>query len=245
MLGLKSPEAPKRIRSEIGIFGGPQSTTRREIDIHLTIGLLHLFCTEQPDLNWENPKVVSAVHDIMTFWLDKGVDGFRMDVINMISKTPGLPDAPVTVESSPHQPAMSHYANGPRLHEHLRGLREVLDRYNAFSVGEMPFVREPEEIIRVVGASRKELNMIFQFDIVDIDSGPLGKFTHAPWSLRTLKDIVGKWQTFMIERGGWNALFLENHDQPRSVSRFASDHPEFRSHAAKMQRVGVLASSRM
>ncbi|KAF3194581.1 hypothetical protein TWF225_007106 [Orbilia oligospora] len=195
---------------------------------------LHLFCTEQPDLNWENPKVVSAVHNIMTFWLDKGVDGFRMDVINMISKTPGLPDAPVTVESSPHQPAMLHYANGPRLHEHLRGLREILDRYNAFSVGEMPSVREPEEIIKVVGASRKELNMIFQFDIVDIDSGSLGKFSPASWSLSTLKDIVGKWQTFMIERDGWNALFLENHDQPRSVSRFASDSPEFRIHAAKM-----------
>ncbi|KAK6525822.1 hypothetical protein TWF281_010865 [Arthrobotrys megalospora] len=212
------------------IFGG----SAWEYDAVTDEYYLHLFCAEQPDLNWENPNVVSAVHDVIRFWLDKGVDGFRMDVINVISKTPGLPDAPITVESSTYQPAMVHYANGPRLHEHLRGLRAILDQYDAFSVGEMPWVRDPDDILQAVGASRKELNMIFQFDIVDMDGGPSDKFAKAPWSLQTLRDIVGKWQTCMIERDGWNALFLENHDQPRSISRFASDRPEFRIHAAKM-----------
>ncbi|KAF3938833.1 Alpha-glucosidase [Dactylella cylindrospora] len=194
----------------------------------------HLFCPEQPDLNWENASVVAAVHDIMRFWLDKGVDGFRMDVINLISKAPGLPDAPVTIDSSIHQPAYVHYAYGPRLHEYLRGLRSVLDNYDAFAVGELPWVKKPEDVLKVVARSRKELNMVFQFDIVEIDVGPLGKFTNASWSLETLRSVVDKWQSFMIVNDGWNALYLENHDQPRSVSRFASDHPDFRPYSAKM-----------
>ena len=126
---------------------------------------LHLFCKEQPDLNWENPDVVRAVHDIMTFWLDKGVDGFRMDVINLISKTPGLPDAPLTLPGQQFQPAHVHYANGPRLHEFLRGLRTTLNQYNAFAVGEMPWVKEERDVLNAVAADRKELNMIFQFDM--------------------------------------------------------------------------------
>ena len=126
---------------------------------------LHLFCKEQPDLNWENPDVVRAVHDIMTFWLDKGVDGFRMDVINLISKTPGLPDAPLTLPGQQFQPAHVHYANGPRLHEFLRGLRTTLNQYNAFAVGEMPWVKEERDVVNAVAADRKELNMIFQFDM--------------------------------------------------------------------------------
>jgi glycosidase len=101
----------------------------------------------------------------MTFWLDKGVDGFRMDVINFISKTPGLPDAPVTIPDQQFQPAELHYADGPRLHEFLRGLRGILDKYNAFAVGEMPGVKEEAEVLKSVAEDRKELNMIFQFDM--------------------------------------------------------------------------------
>jgi glycosidase len=126
---------------------------------------LHLFCKEQPDLNWENPDVVQEVHDIMRFWLDKGTDGFRMDVINLVSKTPGLPDAPVTLAGQKYQPADVHYAFGPRLHEHLRELRKVLDEYDAFAVGEMPWVKEQNHVLETVSSSRKELNMIFQFDM--------------------------------------------------------------------------------
>jgi glycosidase len=101
----------------------------------------------------------------MRFWLDKGVDGFRMDVINLISKTPGLPDAPVTVPDEVFQPAHTCYANGPRLHEFLRDLREILDQYDAFAVGEMPWAKDEADIISAVASDRKELNMIFRFDM--------------------------------------------------------------------------------
>lgn len=126
---------------------------------------LRLFCHEQPDLNWDNPAVVEEVHDVMRFWLDKGVDGFRMDVINLISKTPGLPDAPITLPNDTFQPAHTCYANGPRLHEFLRGLRAILDEYNAFAVGEMPWAKDEAEVVKAVAASRRELNMVFQFDM--------------------------------------------------------------------------------
>lgn len=109
--------------------------------------------------------MVDEVHDIMRFWLEKGVDGFRMDVINLISKTPGLPDAPITVSNQEFQPANVYYANGPRLHEFLRDLRSILDHYNAFAVGEMPWAKDETDVINAVAADRKELNMIFQFDM--------------------------------------------------------------------------------
>lgn len=101
----------------------------------------------------------------MRFWLNKGVDGFRMDVINLISKVPGYPDAPVTIEGQEFQPAYMHYACGPRLHEHLSVLRRILDEYDAFAVGEMPWVKNEGQVLDVVRAERKELNMIFQFDM--------------------------------------------------------------------------------
>ncbi|KFY48905.1 hypothetical protein V495_00920 [Pseudogymnoascus sp. VKM F-4514 (FW-929)] len=195
---------------------------------------LRLFCHEQPDLNWDNLAVALEVEKIMRFWLDKGVDGFRMDVINLISKAPGLPDAPITVEGQLYQPGHMHYACGPRLHEHLRKLRSILDEYDAFAVGEMPWVKNEKDVIDVVSAERKELNMIFQFDIVDMDNGAGGKFEEQKWELSDLKTIVEKWQTRLYEEGGWNASFIENHDQGRSVSRFASDEPQFRVYAAKM-----------
>ncbi|KFY00337.1 hypothetical protein V490_01403 [Pseudogymnoascus sp. VKM F-3557] len=195
---------------------------------------LRLFCHEQPDLNWDNPAIALEVEKIMRFWLDKGVDGFRMDVINLISKAPGLPDAPITVEGQLYQPGHMHYACGPRLHEHLRKLRSILDEYDAFAVGEMPWVKNEKDVIDVVSAERKELNMIFQFDIVDMDNGAGGKFEEQKWELSDLKNIVEKWQTRLYEEGGWNASFIENHDQGRSVSRFASDEPQFRVYAAKM-----------
>ncbi|KAK9323672.1 glycoside hydrolase superfamily [Lipomyces orientalis] len=195
---------------------------------------LHLFFKDQPDLNWENPRVRDAVHDIMRFWLDRGVDGFRMDVINYISKDPEMPDAPITNPNTQYQNGRMYYATGPRLHEYLQGLGEILKEYNAFSVGEMPSVFEPTEIIKAVGFERNELNMIFQFEIVNLDHGRSGMYTPRTWQLTELKTIVNKWQTFMQTNDGWNALYLENHDQARSVSRFASDAPAVRKLAAKM-----------
>lgn len=195
---------------------------------------LALFTPEQPDLNWENPDVVREVHDIMHFWLGMGVDGFRMDVINMISKYPDLPDADVVWPGKELQPGAQWFAYGPRLNEFLKGLRAVLDQYDAFAVGEMPCVNKDEQVASVVSAERKELNMIFQFDIVDMDIGSGNKYSPKEWDANTLKTIVDRWQTFMWDVDGWNALFLENHDQARSVSRFTKHRPEHRELAAKM-----------
>jgi glycosidase len=125
---------------------------------------LHCFAVEQPDLNWENPAVVQAVHEVIRFWLDKGVDGFRCDVINFISKAPGYPDAPV-VDSLEFQDASTLFANGPRLHEHLKGVGKLLKEYNAFSVGEMPFAKDDQEVLKTVSSKSGEMNMIFQFDM--------------------------------------------------------------------------------
>ncbi|CUM55866.1 uncharacterized protein AC631_05371 [Debaryomyces fabryi] len=195
---------------------------------------LHLFAVEQPDLNWENEKVRAAVHDIMKFWLERGADGFRMDVINFISKDQRFPDAEVKNINARYQDGSLYFACGPRLHEYLQEIGQILIEYDAFSVGEMPACNDPEEIIKAVNIDRKELNMIFNFELVDIDHGKGGKFTPGSWKLADVYKIINKWQTFMQENGGWNAIYLENHDQPRSVSRFANDSSEFRNISAKM-----------
>ncbi|EPS40343.1 hypothetical protein H072_5838 [Dactylellina haptotyla CBS 200.50] len=195
---------------------------------------LHIFAKEQPDLNWEEPKVVTAVHDIMRFWLDRGVDGFRMDVINFISKVPGYPDAAITDPTSPYQDATELFANGPRLHEFLQGLGAILKKYDALSVGEMPGIKDPKEILKGVGFDRGELNMMFHFELVEIDHGKERKFSHQDFSLKRFKEITEKWQNFMYDNSGWNAIYLENHDQSRTVSRWCSDAPEHRVASAKM-----------
>ncbi|TDZ13001.1 Alpha-glucosidase [Colletotrichum spinosum] len=190
---------------------------------------LRLFAREQPDLNWENPKVRAAVHDIMRFWLDKGADGFRLDVINFISKPQDFPDSKQDVLGGSEL-----YSAGPRLHEYLKELGAILKEYDAFSVGEMPCVRDLSEVIKSVNADRGELSMIFHFEFVDIDHGPQGKFSPKEWKLAELKAGTKKWQRFMYDNNGWNALYLENHDQPRCVSRFANDAPEHRENSAKL-----------
>ncbi|KAF2261372.1 alpha-glucosidase [Lojkania enalia] len=197
---------------------------------------LSLFTPEQPDLNWENPAVRDAVHDVLRFWLDRGASGFRMDVINLISKVQSFPDADVALPDHKFQPGNKYYANGPRLHEYLKEInRKVLSKYDTITVGEMPFVRDEDEIIRVVGAASEELNMIFAFDLVDIDNVPGDfKYTLQAWDARDLKRIVNKLQRLMLERDGWNALFVENHDQPRSVSRYTDDSDRYREYGAKL-----------
>ncbi|KAL8243580.1 hypothetical protein R6Q59_009838 [Mikania micrantha] len=194
---------------------------------------LHLFAVEQPDLNWENPKVVEAVHDIVRFWLDRGVDGFRMDVINFISKTFGLPDAPVTRDGF-LQVAIEHFSCGPRLHEFLKGLGSILQEYDAFSVGEMPGVTDTREIVKGVGGDRGELCMAFQFELVGLDNHPGEKWREREFNVSEYKQVTNKWQRFMLENNGWNALYLENHDQGRSITRFASEAPEYRTISSKL-----------
>ncbi len=189
---------------------------------------LHLFTKKQPDLNWENPKLRRSVYDMMTFWLDKGVDGFRMDVINLISKVPGLPDDGKAGLSD----GSPYYMNGPRIHEFLREMNEqVLSRYDIITVGESPGVTV-EEAIKYTGKDRHELQMVFQFEHMDIDSGAEGKWDLIPWTLSKLREVLHKWQTGLAE-DGWNSLYLNNHDQPRMVSRFGNDG-EYRKESAKM-----------
>jgi glycosidase len=186
-------------------------------------------------LNWENPAVRKAVHDIVRFWLDKGADGFRMDVINFISKDQAFPDAPEQDKDAVWQWGDRYYANGPRLHEYLQGIGKILKEYDTFSVGEMPFVKDTDEVLKAVRYDRNEINMIFNFEHVDIDHGPWGnKFKPGSWKLTDLKAFFERWQVFMYDNGGWNALYWENHDQPRSIDRYVNPPQALRPAAGKM-----------
>ncbi|AGK98677.1 glycoside hydrolase family 13 protein [Clostridium pasteurianum] len=192
---------------------------------------LHLFSTKQPDLNWENKKVRNEVYDMMKFWLDQGIDGFRMDVINLISKVPSLPDGE-KVNGALYGDVFPFTANGPRVHEYLQEMnKEVLSNYDIMTVGETPGVN-PEIAQLYVNNDRNELNMLFQFELMDIDSGIKGKWDIVPWKLTTFKNIMYKWYDGLKDKG-WNSLFLNNHDQPRLVSRFGNDK-EYRVESAKM-----------
>jgi len=195
---------------------------------------LALFTPEQPDLNWENPDVRAAIWDVMHFWLQRGAAGFRMDVINLISKVPGYPDAEETLPGQKYQPGMKYFVNGPRLHEYLREMyREVLSKYDSITVGEMPGVSDPKEILRTVGANSGELRMIFIFDLVDIDK-PNVRMALKPWDVKEMKSIITQWQRVMIEDDGWNSVFIENHDNPRSVTRYTDDSDKWRAKGAKL-----------
>lgn len=195
---------------------------------------LHIFDYRQPDLNWENPDLRKAVYADMRFWLDKGVAGFRMDVINMISKPTELPDAPGTEQ---YQHAAGLYCNGPHVHEYLQEMRrEVLDRYpDIVAVGEAPFTSDPAVVRAYVEPERKELSALLLYDIFDLDSGPGGKFTAGDWTLKDLKGIVCKWQRALsFSSGAWQTVFLESHDAARSVSRFGDRTVANREKVAKM-----------
>lgn len=189
---------------------------------------LHLFSRKQPDLNWENPALRQEIYEMMDFWLQKGIDGFRMDVINCISKTPGLP----SVGDGRLAWGGEHFMNGPRIHEFLQEMnREVLSKYDIMTVGEMPGVTV-EQAKLYTAEDRRELQMVFQVEHMDVDSGPGGKWDLKPWTLRELRDVLHKWQTGLAEEG-WNSLYLNNHDQPRMVSRFGDDG-RYRKESAKM-----------
>jgi oligo-1,6-glucosidase len=182
---------------------------------------LHLFTKKQPDLNWKNPKVVKDVHQMVKWWLDKGIDGFRVDAINHIGKEDGFPNDPHP-EDENHSTGYPYYSNLPFVHDKLQELyNDVFSHYDMMTVGETSGVG-PEEALLYVDESRKEFNMVFQFEHIKIDCGNQGKWGVQPWSLLELKEIMSKWQTTLYGRG-WNALFFNNHDQPRAVSRFGDD----------------------
>lgn len=191
---------------------------------------LHLFSKKQPDLNWENKKVRETVYDMMDWWLKKGIDGFRMDVINCISKTQGLPDVPLP--DTGYQWAGQYFMNGPEVHNYLREMNErVLSKYDIMTVGETPGVA-PEDALRYAGNDGRELNMVFQSELMDVDAGPSGKWESKPWGLPEFKSIVFKWQN-ALDGKAWNSIFLGNHDQPRCLSRFGNDD-KYQKESAKM-----------
>ncbi|KAJ6089954.1 hypothetical protein N7467_005170 [Penicillium canescens] len=199
---------------------------------------LHLFCVEQPDVNWENAVTRRAIYEsAMEFWLKKGVDGFRVDTVNMYSKQPGLGDAPVLDPKSDTQVAFSQFCNGPRIHEYLREMNDVLSKYDAMTVGECPNTHTLDGVLRYVSAAEKQLSMVFQFDLVDLGMGKDYKFltTFPGWTLRDLKSAVKSTQDIIKGTDAWTTVFMENHDQGRSVTRFGSDKtPELRVRSAKM-----------
>ncbi|KAK1599006.1 alpha amylase [Colletotrichum navitas] len=197
---------------------------------------LHLFAKEQPDLNWENEETREAIYDnAMRFWLDKGVDGFRIDTVNMYSKGVEFKDAPVMNKNAYEQPAYMIYCNGPRIHEFLREMNaKVLNHYDTVTVGELPHTPDPQHVLKYISAADRQLDMVFQFDIVDLGQGIGYKYQTREWKLPELKRIVAKWQQFIEGTDGWTTAFCENHDQGRSVSRYGNDSPQWRETSAKM-----------
>ncbi len=192
---------------------------------------LHLFSKKQPDLNWENPEVRAAVYEMMNWWLDRGVDGFRMDVINLISKVLPLRDG-VDVGPDGFANGFPFVMNGPRIHEFLKEMHQEVfaGRDRMITVGEMPGV-STDDAIRYTNPEEKEVDMVFQFDHMMLDRG-MDRYQILELDLRALKAVLAHWQTDLYNVG-WNSLYWNNHDQPRLVSRFGND-AEYRVESAKM-----------
>jgi oligo-1,6-glucosidase len=211
-------------------WGSCFSGSAWEYDDETGMYYLHLFSKKQPDLNWENPKVRDEVFQMMDWWCEKGIDGFRMDVISMISKDQAFPDG--EVRDGLYGDITPYSIHGPRVHEYLKEMnRRVLSKYDIMTVGETAGVTI-EEAKQYAGEAEEELNMVFHFEHVEGD-GELGKWTDQRPDLLKLKQILSKWQ-IELENSAWNSLYWDNHDQPRAVSRFGNDSSEFREHSAKM-----------
>ena len=223
----KEPKDGKEPNNWGAWFGG----SAWELDEHTGMYYLHCFSRKQPDLNWENPKVRDEVFDMMNWWCEKGIDGFRMDVISMISKDPSFPDGPV--EDGLYGSLTPYVCNGPHVHEYLQEMnRRVLSHYDLLTVGEAAGVTI-EEAQKYANNDGTELGMVFQFEHVDLIRGPIGKWSDQKPKLRDFRRVMNKWQ-YELEGKAWNSLFLDNHDQPRVVSRFANDSEQYRVVSAKM-----------
>ena len=220
---------PARDGKEPNNWGSCFSGPAWQYDEATNMYYLHLFSVKQPDLNWDNPKVRDEVFSMMNWWLDKGVDGFRMDVISLISKKPDLPDGKPGING---YASFNEPANGPHVHEYLQEMRRrVLDGRDTITVGECSGVTL-EEAKKYARSDEKELNMVFQFEHMDVDADGSNKWSDKKMDLRDMKQVLTKWQKG-LEEIAWNSLFWENHDQPRSVSRFGNDG-EYREMSAKM-----------
>ena len=196
---------------------------------------LHLFAVEQPDLNMDNPKVREEVKAIMKYWLDMGVDGFREDVITFISKREGLPNG---FPLMPAARGMEHYKNGPRIHEFLREFKTVWGNYDAMTVGEAPMMT-PKTALKYISYDKQELNMMFHFQHMEADCF-LYSWMRTKFNLVKLKRVYNNWQTKLYGKA-WNALYIENHDQPRIISRYGSE--KFRVESGKALAVMYLCQS--
>ena len=196
---------------------------------------LHCFSRKQPDLNWENPKVRDEVFHLMDWWCQKGIDGFRMDVISMISKDPSFSEGPLNADG--YSDMFSHVCNGPRVHEYLQEMnRRVLSKYDLLTVGEAAGVTV-EEAKKYANSDGTELGMVFHFEHTDgsVNSDSvIGKWTVKPPKLSYVRKILNKWQ-LELEGKAWGSLYWDNHDQPRVVSRFGNDSPQWRVKSAKMR----------
>ena len=223
----KDPVNGKEPNNWGGAFGG----SAWEYDPQTQMYYLHLFSKKQPDLNWENEKVRQEVYDMMKFWCEKGIDGFRMDVISMISKDQRFPDG--EMNNGLYGDFGPYCVHGPRVHEFLQEMNQkVLSKYDIMTVGETAGVTI-EEAQKYAGDDRNELNMVFQFEHVESGCGDYGKWTTAKYDFKEFKNIMIKWQE-ELQGKAWNSLFLGNHDQPRSVSRFGNDNPVYRETSTKM-----------
>lgn len=193
---------------------------------------LHLFAVEQPDLNWENPDLRNEIYENMEFWLKKGIDGFRLDSISLISKKQDFPDDPTAGENGYGSPYFGA-SNGPRVHEFLQEMYEkVLSKYDVMTVGEA--TRTPvDKALLYCQPERKELNMVFQFDHMHVDYGKFGRYSDLKFKLSDLKEAMFLWQK-SLNGVGWNSLYWDNHDQPRFVSRFGNDDSKYRKLSATM-----------
>ena len=209
------------------VFGGPAWEYNKTTDEYY----LHLFSKKQPDLNWENPRLREEIYKMMKWWLDKGIDGYRIDTVNLFSKVPGLPDGKI-IEGYKYGDGSSYFLNGPRIHEYLQEMNEkVLSKYDIMTVGETPGT-PPQIAAMYVNRDRHELDMVFHFELMEIDHDPINKWKSKEWKLTELKKIFTKWHEGLKEKG-WNSLFMNNHDQPRMVSRFGDDK-KYRVESAKM-----------
>ncbi len=205
-----------------------------EYDSATDMYYLHIFSKKQPDLNWENATVRKEIYQMMDWWLSKGIDGFRMDVISLISKKQDFPDGRITGTYGSYGDLTPLCENGPKVHKYLKEMnREVLSKYDIMTVGETPNA-SVQDAAEYTNSEGTELNMVFQFEHVMVDYGKYGKYTKNRYRVSDLIRVLSKWQEGLYENG-WNSLYLENHDQPRSVSRFGDTSNElFWNKSAKM-----------
>ncbi|HEY0434724.1 MAG TPA: alpha-glucosidase [Chitinophagaceae bacterium] len=196
---------------------------------------LHIFSVKQPDLNWDNPHMRKDIFDMMKFWLDKGVDGFRMDAITYIAKDENFPRFTEDEIQKQYGEWSGYYASHPALHDYLHEMyTEVLSKYDIMTVAEGPGI-SPEEAHKIVDPSREELNMLYHFEGMGIGyvPGEFKKVNPGGYDLIEFKKVYTKWDE-VFARKGWGTIYLGNHDQPRMVSRWGNDQPEFRAPSAKM-----------